>query len=55
MRRLFRNATYLIEVDNPKHVSYGVRSIIINGKYQRSNLIMPQEANKVHRIKVVMG
>jgi len=55
VRRLFRNAIYLIDVENPRHVSHGVRSITINSKYQRSNLITPQEENKVHRVKVVMG
>jgi cellobiose phosphorylase len=55
VRRKFRGASYQIEVENPDRVTRGVRSIIVDGKSQTSNLLPVFGDGKTHRVKVVMG
>ena len=55
VRRLFRGATYEISVENPKHVSNGVKRILVNGEEQRGTLIKPLKGKSPHHIRVIMG
>jgi cellobiose phosphorylase len=55
MKRKFRGATYNIEVQNPEHVSKGVKRVIVNGIDLESNVIPILEKGKEHSVIVVMG
>ena len=55
VKRLFRGAVYEITVENPKHVSCGVKKLVLNGKAQEGNLIKPLKSKGPHQIRVVMG
>jgi len=53
--RRYRNATYVIDVRNPKHVSKGVRQVTVDGKAQSDNLLPVFDDGKTHHVQVVMG
>lgn len=55
--RKFRGATYNIRVENPSHVSKGVKQIIINGTPlpEGANLIPRQPEGSTVNVKVLMG
>ncbi|MBD0850873.1 GH36-type glycosyl hydrolase domain-containing protein [Maribacter arenosus] len=55
MSREFRGATYKIEVQNPDHVSKGVKRILVNGKEIPSNTVPILEKGKAHSVQVIMG
>lgn len=55
MQRHFRGNDYIIEVSNPDKVGQGVRSITLDGRAVKGNVINPKADGKSHRIKVVMG
>ena len=54
VKRLFRGSTYYIEVKNPRHVSNGVRSVSIDGKKIKGNVIPPMEKDKHYDVIVIM-
>ena len=62
MQRKFRGATYLLEIENPDHVSKGVKEIIVNGE-SLSPAAPAGEFNKIpllkkgenHKVKIIMG
>ena len=54
MKRTFRGATYDIEVENPRHVSNGVRSIAVDGKKIKGNVIPQMEKGKNYKVVVIM-
>jgi cellobiose phosphorylase len=53
--RKFRDATYLIEIQNPEGKSKGVKSILVDGKQQDTNLIPVFGDGKDHTVSVLMG
>ncbi len=55
MEREFRGDQYLFEVVNPSKVGQGVKSITLDGKLIKGNLITPVKDGKKHRVKVIMG
>jgi cellobiose phosphorylase len=55
IKRVFRGATYKIDVDNPKGLNKGVRELRVDGKRYIGNLIPVFKDGKTHRIKIVMG
>lgn len=55
MKRLFRGATYLIQVKNPTHVGEGVKEILVDGKRQDANFIPDLHDGKTHRVEVTLG
>ena len=55
MQRKFRGATYQLEIENPDHVSKGVKEMMINGESINSNKIPLLEKGKNHTIKIIMG
>jgi cellobiose phosphorylase len=55
VRRYFRGAWYNIEVTNPKHVSKGVKSVNVDGRAVKSNILPVFNDQKGHKVKVIMG
>jgi cellobiose phosphorylase len=55
MEREFRGDYFMIEVTNPLKVGQGVKSITLDGKSIKGNMIIPPKDGKRHVIKVVMG
>ena len=53
--RTFRGATYEIKVTNPKHISRGVKSLLVDGKRVQGNIIPAFADKKLHKVKVVIG
>lgn len=53
VRREWRGAVYEIEVENPEHVSKGIRSLYLDGK--ETDKIPAQPAGSSHKIRAVMG
>ncbi|MGC9468247.1 MAG: GH36-type glycosyl hydrolase domain-containing protein [Anaerolineae bacterium] len=54
-RRVFRNATYEIEVKNPDHVSKGVRSMMVDGKAAGGIVVPVFDDGKTHHVEVALG
>jgi len=55
VKRVFRGATYEIEVKNPKGVSKGVEYLIVDGKKIIGNVAPEFEDRKVHKVEVTLG
>ena len=55
VKKIFRGATYDIQVTNPKGVSKGVKSLIVDGKNVKGNIIPVFKDKKVHKVKAVLG
>jgi len=53
--RVFRNALYQIEVQNPDHVCKGVKAVRVDGKEIRGNIVPIFGEGKTHRVEVIMG
>lgn len=53
--RKFRGATYRIKVENPDHVSTGVREILMNGERITSKTLPLAEKDSVQEVRVIMG
>lgn len=55
VKRLFRGTTYEITVENPKHVSTGVKKITVDGRPIDGNMIRPLNRRTMHKVHVIMG
>lgn len=56
MRRKWRGATYLIEVENPAHVSSGVKSLVVDGQELDPNSPVPiAEPGQEVSVRVTLG
>jgi len=55
MKRLLRGSTYHITVENPKHVSSGVKKLTLDGKPVEGNFIKLPKAKGAHEIYVILG
>jgi cellobiose phosphorylase len=55
VKRDFREATYRIAVENPEHVSKGIKKIIVDGQEQPANLVPPFRDGKIHEVQALMG
>lgn len=53
--RKFRNAVYEIEVENPAHVSSGVKSVQVDGQKLENNLIPVFGDGHTHSVKILLG
>lgn len=53
--RRFRGAVYEIEVENPQHVSRGIRTVTVDGSPHTSALLPVYSDGKTHAVKIVMG
>lgn len=52
--RFYRGSTYNIKIENPNHVSKGVKSVTVDGKAIEGN-ILPNFDGGVHEVIAVMG
>jgi cellobiose phosphorylase len=55
VRRHFRQAWYEIQVHNPRHVSHGVQSILVDGQPLSGNLLPLFEDGQTHPVYVELG
>ncbi len=55
VKRIFRGALYKIEIDNPRHVSCGIKSIEVDGKKITGNTLPVFKDGKSHSVKAVMN
>ena len=55
VRRAFRKAAYDIEIYNPKGLSRGVKTLLVDGKQVKGNVVPDFGDKKTHRVKVVLG
>jgi len=55
IKRMFRGVTYHIEVQNPAHVSKGVKEMFVNGKKIAGNIVPVLSKDKAHSVLVVLG
>jgi len=55
VKRHFRNAVYLITVENPDHVQKGVVSLTLDGMPQTGNLVPPLHDGGMHEVHIKMG
>ena len=55
VNRIFRGATYQIEVMNPNHISKGIKEIYIDNQLSKSNIIPVMKDKSIHKIKVILG
>ncbi|MEF2965296.1 glycosyl transferase [Paenibacillus sp. M1] len=53
--RVFRGDTYVIQINNPDHVSKGVKSMNVDGKAVEGNIIAPFGDGGVHQVVVTLG
>ncbi|MDO4982174.1 MAG: glycosyl transferase [Eubacteriales bacterium] len=53
--RRFRNAVYIIKVENPDGVSKGVKTVTVNGKKTDGNIIPVISAGETAEVHAVMG
>ncbi len=53
--RKFRNANYHISVQNPNHISKGIKEIFIDGKPLNGNVIPAFGDGKKHDVRVILG
>jgi len=54
-RRKFRKAFYEIEIRNPRCLSNGIKSLIVDGKRIEGNVIPDFHDKKSHKVKAVIG
>lgn len=54
-RITFRNATYVVEVENPKGLEFGVTSLKVDGKPVRGDKLPLFHDGRTHHIKAFMG
>lgn len=55
IKRLFRGATYHIEVKNASGKGQGVKEIVVDGKKISGNIITPFKDGKEHQVQVTLG
>ena len=55
MKRLFRGATYQINVKNPDKAGHGVKQRRVDGKKLDSNVIPPFSDGAEHQVEVILG
>jgi cellobiose phosphorylase len=53
--RRFRNAVYEIHVDNPDHVSKGIKDVNVDGKRMKTSLLNIFSDRKKHFVNITMG
>jgi len=53
--RRFRGAIYHISIENPAHVCRGVKSVMVDGKAIKGNVLPVFADGKEHDVKVVLG
>lgn len=54
VERVFRGTRYIIEVENPNSVDYGIKTITVNGEKIQGNII-PIQTEEIVKVNVTMG
>jgi N,N'-diacetylchitobiose phosphorylase len=52
-QRIWRNAIFHIRVENPDHMQYGVRKILLDGMEADSIPVQPEGSE--HEVTIIMG
>ena len=55
VQRRFRNADYVITVQNPNHIAKGVKEITVDGKQIVGKILPDFRDGKIHDVAVIMG
>jgi cellobiose phosphorylase len=55
VRRVFRGATYAIEVRNPEHINKGIKTITVDGQPISEQILPIFEDDQLHQVVVNMG
>lgn len=55
LTRKYRGNTYNIEIENPDHVSKGIKSITVDGVKVAGKMLPVFDKNTEHTVKVIMG
>ncbi len=55
VKRRFRATMYEIEIVNPRRVSRGIESIVVDGKKIKGDILPLAKAGTFHQVKVIMG
>jgi cellobiose phosphorylase len=55
VRRKFRGAIYDIKITNPKGLSKGVKSLVVDGERVEGNIVPDFKDKKVHKVEAVLG
>lgn len=55
IKRYFRGGVYDIEITNPKHVSKGIDSILVDGNKIEGNILPIAKNKTIHKVKIIMG
>ena len=55
VRRIYRNANYVIQVENPHHWSKGVGRITVDGVEIDGNILPIFDDGKTHQVVVTLG
>jgi len=55
VKRKYRNATYDIQVKNPKGKSRGVKLLVVDGKRVKGSIVPDFGDGKTHRVEVALG
>lgn len=53
--RVYRGDTFVIKVENPSHVSKGVKSMTVDGQEVQGNIIKPIGDGGAHQVLVTLG
>jgi cellobiose phosphorylase len=53
--RHFRNAVYEIKVENPNHVSKGVKDVFVDGEKKAAPILPSFADGKKHAVRITMG
>jgi len=55
VKRTFRGCDYNITVNNPNHVSKGVKRFLIDGKEIKGNIVPPIKGKKTVKVEAELG
>lgn len=55
VKRVFRGSVFNIVIENPEHVSSGIKSLTVDNKELDSNLVPVPDKNQTVNVKVILG
>lgn len=55
VQRMFRRTMYKITVNNPEHISKGVKSLLVDGQEISGNVVPIYPEDETHHIEVILG
>jgi len=54
VKRRFRKATYIIEVENKAHVAKGIKTLLVDGEKIEGNVVPVYDDGNEHTVRVIM-